>query len=267
MFSSSNKKPSDPSGAPMVTESLTETYGRCIETFSYRGSELEAMAQARNYYRWILRIAKPYLGRRVAEIGAGVGNFAAILIEEVPIQELFLIEPARNLHSQLEGRFGRDPRVRIVKDVLSDAFAFQGLQSLVAINTIEHIENDEEFLQLTYKALAPGGTVVLFAPALQAIFGSLDQSFDHFRRYNKRILIKLLQNAGFSLEKSLYLNFPGIISWFLAGKILRQQTLGMRQVRFYDTWAIPVIARIEHFCSPPLGQSILAIARKPVLTM
>ena len=42
----------------------------------YFGRELEAMAFAVNYHKWIIDESRSYLGGSVAEVGAGTGNFS-----------------------------------------------------------------------------------------------------------------------------------------------------------------------------------------------
>jgi SAM-dependent methyltransferase len=223
------------------------------------------MAEARNYYTWIVRLAAPYIGSRVAEVGAGVGNFAAALLREVRISELLLIEPASNLFPRLTKKFEADGRVKVLPGFLDDHSCFRGLDSLVAVNVIEHIRDDAEFLRLAFQELAPGGTVILFAPALHALYGTLDESFEHYRRYSKSELIRKLTQARFRFEKVLYFNLAGVLTWLMAGRLLRRKTLKRRQVRFYDRWVVPWVSRAEQLLEPPLGQSLLAIARKPAV--
>jgi hypothetical protein len=55
----------------------------------------------------------------------------------------------------------------------------------------------------------------------------------------------------------------GVVAWFLSGRVLHRTTLGRRQVRFYDRWVIPVVRRLESVFPVPIGQSVMAIARKP----
>lgn len=233
------------------------------EVFLYSGSELEAMVEAQNYYRWILRLSSPYVGKKVMEVGAGVGNFAASLLEQSSIDRLVLVEPAANLLGRLQERFISDARVQIVEGELGVCNDADKLDTLIAVNVIEHVEDDARFLKQAFDLLTPGGAVVLFAPALQFLYGSLDAAFDHFRRYSRSRMVALLRQAGFRVERTSYLNFAGIFSWLLAGKVFRQETLKPAQVRFYDRYVIPVVSTLEGICEPPLGQNLLAIGRKP----
>ena len=59
--------------------------------FDYARDELDAMACARNYYRWILDAWRPHLGRVVLEFGAGIGTFSAHLLRE-PIERPIVSE-------------------------------------------------------------------------------------------------------------------------------------------------------------------------------
>jgi SAM-dependent methyltransferase len=235
-----------------------------LTSFSYGGNELEAMAEARNYYRWILSIVGPYVGKRVVEIGAGVGNFAAALLQATKVSELTLVEPAENLFPDLARRFSAEPRVQVAKGFLQEDALFMGMDTLISVNVIEHVARDREFLRAGSMKLVPGGRIIIFAPALAALYGSLDRNFGHYRRYSKKDLGDKLVAEGFSLEVLRYFNFPGVLAWFLTGKVLRRQTLRASSVRAYDRWVVPWLAQLEHRWEPPLGQSLLAIARKPL---
>src|SRR5262249_14276693 len=136
------------------------------------------------------------------------------------------------------------------------------VDSLIAVNVIEHIADDAEFLRLALHMLVPGGTIILFAPALSILYGTLDKAFEHYRRYSKPELAGKLIQAGFHLESIRYLNFPGVATWFLAGKVLRRKTIRPSQVRMYDRWVVPWVSKLERRWEPPFGQSVLAVGKK-----
>src|SRR5687768_18558385 len=69
--------------------------------FAYPGRELEAMANAANYHRWILDIFQPYLGRNLVEVGAGIGSFSELLLELHSCETLSLVEPSKGMYEQL----------------------------------------------------------------------------------------------------------------------------------------------------------------------
>lgn len=240
-------------------ESISSTL--TSEPFVYSGTELEAMAQARNYCQWILRYFAPYLGKNIIEIGAGSGTFSQLLLDRGETRRLVLFEAAENLLPLLRHRF-TDPRVQLYCGSFDPSVLTQDSDSIVLVNVLEHIRDDDLLLSQIHASLRKGGSLLLFVPACQWNYGSLDEAFDHYRRYSGVELERKIQNAGFRIEQRRYINFMGIASWFLAGKVLRQKTIKASQVRWYDSWIIPWSFKLEQFCRPPIGQSLLAVAIK-----
>jgi SAM-dependent methyltransferase len=230
--------------------------------FSYSGEELDAMAGAVNYYRWIARRFAPYLGRRVVEVGAGIGTFAEHLLQAAPDAELTLVEPAENNFPHLRARFSGDPRVRTVQGYLEDAGATGSADAVVAVNVMEHVRDDGAFVAAAHGLLAPGGHALVFVPALPALYGTLDEAFEHFRRYTRAELEERLRGAGLTPLRVAYTNLPGVAAWWLTGRVLRRRTVRARDARVYDRWVIPWVRALERVWTPPLGQSLIAIARK-----
>jgi SAM-dependent methyltransferase len=237
-----------------------------ITDFTYSGTELDAVAEASNYYDWIVDSFAGVLGKRIAEAGAGIGTVSQLILERAAPEALLLIEPARNNIPELQRRFSRDPRVRVFQGYLDEIGDSFKADTVIAVNVMEHVERDADFLRAARRTLSSDGSLLLLVPAVPAIYGSLDRAFDHFRRYTRSGLRRLLLDAGFEIERLHYLNGIGVAAWFLAGRVMHRKTLGRAQVRFYDRWVIPWLRRIESKIHPPIGQSLLAVARKPAVT-
>lgn len=223
------------------------------------------MGEARNYYRWILREFQPFLGKRVLEVGAGIGTFSQHLLG-AGLEELILVEPAENLFPILKKHFGDSAEVKLIRAKLEQVR--QELQSLsvdtvVSINVLEHIAEDLATLQAMWTALHRGGTLLLLVPAFPRLYGRLDAAFGHVRRYRRAELSDKLSRAGFRILKLKYWNLPGFITWFIAGRVLRRATLGPLAVKLYDRIAVPLVARMERIITPPIGQGLIAICQKP----
>jgi SAM-dependent methyltransferase len=234
------------------------------DQFLYSGTELGSMVEARNYYRWLLRYFQPHLKGKVIEIGAGIGTFSRLILNLQDVQQLVAVEPAANLYPLLLQQIGAYARARTLNGYLQDVSEWGTANALLSVNVLEHVEQDQAFLGLAHRALLPGGTCLLFVPAVQGLYGSLDRAFEHFRRYGKRELELKLRDAGFEIELLRYFNFPGVFAWFIAGRVLRQTSLRARQTRYYDRWVVPWLSILERYWEPPVGQSLLAVARKPV---
>ena len=230
--------------------------------FTYSGTELDALANAPNYYRAILSAFAPHLGQRVLEVGAGIGTFAEHVLRARPDLDLTLLEPAGNNFPVLQRRFAGDRRVHVVNGYLEDYSAGEQIDSMVLVNVLEHVEDDENFLRTAHAALQPqGGRILLFVPALPFVYGSLDREFEHYRRYTRPILRDRLEQAGFQLVDLRYVNILGVLPWFITGRVLRRTTLRSKDVSLYDRWIIPWALRLERILPPPFGQSLLAIGQ------
>lgn len=180
------------------------------------------------------------------------------------MKRLIAIEPSDNNFPLLSQRLANQARATAVKGYLEGSAPPESADSLVAVNVLEHIEGDDEFLRQAWEIARPGGTLLLFVPAVPAIFGSLDTAFEHFRRYTKASLRSSVETAGWHIERLGYMNMPGILPWFVSGKVLGRTSISGAEARLYDRLVVPVTAAIEDRVSVPIGQSLLAIARKNV---
>ena len=232
--------------------------------FVYSSSELAAVAGARNYYRWITKRFEPYLGETVVEVGAGIGTYSEFLLGAPRTRQLIAVEPAANTFPILKAKLAAFPQALALEGYLGDHAAELSADSVVAVNVLEHVEHDEEFLRLAWDVVVPGGTLLLFVPAVPSIFGTLDTAFEHHRRYTRALLRQKLESTGWSIESIRYMNLPGILPWFVVGRILRWSSISSRSARFYDRVVIPITAAIEETLPVPIGQSLLAVARKPL---
>jgi SAM-dependent methyltransferase len=232
-----------------------------MTAFSYSGTELDALASAPNYYRFIARRFAPHVGARAVEVGAGIGTFTEHLLRETPVREVVAVEPAENNFPLLRERLAGRPNVRLLHGYLEQvADEVRGADSVVAVNVLEHTPDDLAFLRAARGVLRPGGSVLLFVPAMPAIFGSLDHEFEHYRRYDKASLARALEGAGFRDARLRHVNSLGILAWFAAGRIFRWRTIHASRVALYDRLVVPWLTALESRLEPPAGQSILAVA-------
>jgi SAM-dependent methyltransferase len=223
---------------------------------------LDALAGARNYYGAIVDQFLPFFGRRVLEAGAGIGTFARAVLDAAAPETMTLVEPAANNLPVLRERFAGDRRVDLRGGYLEELAPMPRVDSVVAVNVLEHIEDDARFLRAAHAAIAPGGHILLYVPALRQLYGSLDEAFQHFRRYTKAVVLERLDGAGFEPVRVRYTNLPGVLSWFLAGRVFRRRTITARDVALYDRVVMPWVTAVERWWEPWVGQSIIAIARR-----
>ena len=232
------------------------------QAFDYAGADLDAMAAAQRYPRWVLEEFRPYLGSLGAEVGSGSGNFAKILLEG-GLEKLTTFEPSRNLFPILEKRFEQTPQVSCVNTYLADSKDRyrNTFDSVVYNNVLEHVKEDQTELETVHEVLKPGGRVLIFVPALQWLYSEFDRSVGHYRRYEMKSAVNLIKRAGFEVEKAKYFDLLGVLPWLVVVKLLKAR-LGANKVGLYDNIGVPVTRFIEKLIDIPLGKNLLLVGRK-----
>jgi SAM-dependent methyltransferase len=223
---------------------------------------LEHLESAPHYNAWLGSRLRPHIGRRVLEVGAGIGTITRQI--EAGRERVIALEADSYYAQRLSNLFRGSPVVTPihapVEETDWDTLAAERLDTVLLSNVLEHILDDAEAVRRFRSVLPAGGRLVLLVPALPAIFGTLDEAVGHHRRYTRAALHSLLEANGFRIELMESLNFLGIAGWFLNGKILRRRSLPLLQLRIYDRIA-PLLARIEAIWKLPVGMSLLAVAR------
>ena len=221
---------------------------------------LERMAAAPRFNRWMFERLRPWVGRRVLEIGAGIGNMSAFLVDEAGVDRLVLTDTEPYYLGRLRQRFAGRPQVAVAELRLpgrDPRLAAERLDTVVCLNVLEHIEQDGAALRAMHDLLQPAGRLLLLVPSLRALYGSLDEALGHFRRYVPDELQAKLQVAGFRVRHLEYFNLAGVPGWWLTGRVLRRRLIPAGALRWYE--ALVPLFRLERFLPWRIGQSLIAI--------
>jgi SAM-dependent methyltransferase len=222
---------------------------------------LDRMADAGNYNDWLIERVGPFVGRRVLDFGAGIGTFTAVLSERA---DVVAVEPDPQFVPRLRDRFAGDERVAVVE---ADAGWLDGgepqgsFDTVICLNVLEHIEDDARVLRGFHDRLAPGGCVLLLVPAHQALFGEIDHSVGHERRYSRGRLRAQLAAASLVPIEVRYVNPLGALGWLVSSRLLRRTQVPAGPLRAYDR-LVPVLRRLDRL-PLPFGLSVWAVARRP----
>jgi len=234
-------------------------------TISYLGDDLEAMANTPRYVDWIIDHFDPYLTGSTAEIGAGIGTISDRIIDKV--SSLDLIEPSILQAEKLRLKFGSEAKVNVIKSMLESHLSGQSpgqYDTVVMVNVLEHIENDKSALALIFDALKGGGHLLLYVPAMPFLYSKFDELVGHHRRYTRKGLAKELNESGFLVKYNSYIDFFGILPWYLINTIGGKTSLNSSAVKLYDSAGVPVTRFAERIMTPPIGKNIIFIAEKPI---
>lgn len=235
-----------------------------LPSVSYIIADQERMAQAEAYFAWQSRLVTKELGRRVLEIGCGLGNFTSMLLDREAVVAID-IEP--DCVDRLKRRYPDRKNLHAFScDINDPAFAelkrFKA-DSCVCLNVLEHIEDDRQALEGMAAAIAPGGVIVLIVPAFPALYGPIDRNLGHYRRYTRSSFAGLAQAAGLAIRKAHYMNAVGFFGWWVNAHVLKRETNSEAQIQFFDKFIVPPMAWVERFIRPFFGQSLFVVLEKP----
>ncbi len=223
---------------------------------------LETLSHAPRFNRWVADVIRPYLGSRVLEIGAGIGNLTRHLI---PRRQHYIAtemdpEHLARLAARLQHRPNLEPRLLDLTNGNHLADLAGVVDTVVCVNVLEHIEDDRAALQNIHAVLEAGGRAVILVPQDPSLYGSLDKALGHWRRYRPAELRKLLLECGFRLECLLEFNRISRPGWYVTGKWLRRRTLSAATMKLFDR-LVWLWRRIDRFL--PWGPvSLIAVAVK-----
>src|SRR5579862_2138219 len=140
------------------------------------------------YLSWLSRVVRPHLGDTVLELGAGIGNLAGRLMSRRLLYVAAEKDPL-HLHA-LRNRFLRTPNVRVRRidpDQSADFDDRDGtFDTVLCLNVLEYLDEPRTAIESARGLLNPGGTLVILVPQHASLFGMLDQSMGHKRRFERR---------------------------------------------------------------------------------
>jgi SAM-dependent methyltransferase len=238
---------------------------RYIQTqVDFATDDLQTMRGARRYQAHVLSLLRPYIGRRVLEVGSGIGTTTKTLVE---LAELVVgIEPNPSSVAHLSEAVGRHPRFQLHACHLEECDRAQLIgarfDTVLCVNVLEHIEDDGAALAGFAEIVAPAnGHVLIFVPAVEAAYGPLDAALGHHRRYSKRSLARLFERAGLELRVLKYTNPVGLLAWLVYAYVSRRTAHSSGQIALFETLVAPWALPLERLAPVPIGLSLVAVGR------
>jgi SAM-dependent methyltransferase len=165
--------------------------------------------------RDVLRTAGKSAPLRILDVGCGTGKMTRLLGEFGTVCGIDMSLEAAQMAVEkgcqrvVVGRADRLP------------FAAEQFDLVCAMEVVEHAEDDAGLLRECRRMLAPGGRLYVTVPAFQFLWGPADVFAQHYRRYTRASLGRVVESAGFRVERMSYfcsLLFPGVAAIRLARK-------------------------------------------------
>lgn len=222
---------------------------------------LDDLSQAVHYNHWIYTLMEPYLGKRVLEVGCGTGNMTELLAKgrkvlSLDVNPFYLAIAKKRLKKNPLASFRQinlEKGFEKIKNFKPD--------TIFCSNVMEHIFDDQHFLKECHSILPKGGRILIFVPALPSLYGSMDKSYGHFRRYTKKDLKMKVSKNCFVVVCCRYLNLLGIFGWWLNGRVFNRLIVPKGQLLLYDK-ILRFVVLIEKWLPKPIGLSLFCVGER-----
>jgi SAM-dependent methyltransferase len=214
------------------------------------------------------RLLRPWLrsGLRVLDAGCGTG----LLLAGLPagLRLAGLDSSPRALAHAAARLPGADLRLGALPGPLP--FPPGGQDLILLTDVLEHIADDGAALAALAALLAPGGRLLLTVPAHPALWTRHDEEHGHQRRYTRRTLRRVIDQAGLRVERLTGFNcllLPAVLAVRLLKRLTGRDGDDMEPPPAPLNALLQWIFALERFWLPhagfPAGVSLLAIARRP----
>jgi SAM-dependent methyltransferase len=237
----------------LVDDLYSSPYGRGV---------LNNLNGTPQYVSWLARLLRPYLGDSVLELGAGIGNLSGRLMSRRLLYVAAEKDPL-HLHA-LHNRFLRTPNVRVCRidpEIPADFDGAGGpFDTVLCVNVLEYVDDLRGAIESVRASLNDGGTLVVLVPQHPSLFGELDRSMGHRRRFEREPLSRLLAASGFAVQKAYSLNKIGTPPWWIYSKLLGSGRINKVTLKIFDK-TVWLWRRIDGLL-PWSGLSLVLVARK-----
>jgi SAM-dependent methyltransferase len=212
--------------------------------------------------RLLREVLEPYLGRprRSLDVGSADGPSVGWIRQGQQHLNLDLVPE------------GLVPGEGVCGSVTALPFTDGCFEVVSAFDVVEHCADDRQALAELVRVLAPGGRLLLSVPAYQWAWSDHDVRAGHHRRYTRRRLVALVEEAGLHVERATYA-FSSVFPLFLAERAARR----LRRRQTGAPRLTPVSPRLDavlmRLCEAdrrmlgrrdlPFGSSVLLAAVKP----
>ena len=237
----------------LIDDLYSAPYGRGV---------LNNLTGTPQYLSWLALKLRPHIGDEVLEVNAGIGNLAGRLMSR---RVLYIAADKDPLHVHaLRNRFLRTPNVAVQCIDPERPGGFTDLEgsvdTVLCIDLLEDVDDPDSVLAGLAAALKPGGRIVALVPNMPAVFGTLDRSLGHKRRFSEESLRRLLASHGFEGARIESFNKTAVGPWWAYSKVFGAGRLGKPMLKLFDK-SVWLLRRVDPLI-PWRGLSLIAVAHK-----
>lgn len=226
----------------------------------YSGKEIlmDTEVYLSNYNKWTISLlTEGYENTpesKVLDFGSGTGILSKIFstrFHKLPMA----VEIDENLR-----KISKKKGLKVFSSIeeISDSFDL-----IFSSNVLEHIDDDRSAIESLLVKLKSGGLISLYLPAFDMLWTSMDDSVGHYRRYNKKILLNLIDGLAVEVIHIRYIDpigfFVTLLYKFIGNK---NGSADKKYLKFYDRYLVRFSRLMNILTGRFFGKNILLIVRK-----
>jgi SAM-dependent methyltransferase len=222
----------------------------------YTGNDvLEALESAHNYNDYLTRLIRQSTeSRNLIDFGAGIGTFSKRLRSAGYCVTCIEPDPSQRQKLKEEGFDSFDSIASVPNDSASFIFS---------LNVFEHIEHDAIAMREVRQKLKPGGALLVYVPAFECLWTSLDKKVGHCRRYTKKTLRRLVEQEGFVIERVRYVDCLGFVAAFVFRLLNRNaSTLTAATISAYDRFLFTPSRVLDKVFNRCFGKNVYVLCKR-----
>lgn len=249
----------------METDQYQKMASRESTNFWYVGRR-EILSEA------ISRHWRQQKSQQILDVGCGTGGNLSLLAKYGEVTGVDFSSEALN--------FAAKTGLKHLFEATATAlpFADESYDLVVALDVLEHVQDDEKALKEFFRILKPGGLLLLTVPAYKFLWSNHDEVLHHVRRYSHTEILVKLTNSRFGIVEHTYFVMLGVgerlmkkVKYFLFPNKNKSTFKKADKMDFPKSVnnLLLFILRCEkyllRYCRLPFGTSILVMAQKPFL--
>jgi len=195
---------------------------------------------ARERWHWLARHIGPAARTRVLEVGCGTGEFLHVASRAGA--RVTGVEPSTSFQEAASSLYGLEMSGELLH---GDSFAPGSFEAVVLLHVFEHLRDPAAFLEIAFRALAPGGWLFIVVPNLEGwtnrLYGAAAASLkqrDHLFHYTRDSLARMVERGGFRVQRVTTVE-PAHHLWTAAYAWLAERRRGEAEPRRQDAEAAP----------------------------
>ena len=223
--------------------------------FNYDGWELNFFDKAKNFrdYQWSLFSSR--IKKKILEVGPG--NCVFLQRYYRISKEIHLFEPSRKIRNKLKKKTKKLKKVKLLSKYYKTKY-----DTIIYLDVLEHIRDDEKEILSAYKRLKKNGNLIISVPAFQYLYTDYDRKIGHYRRYDKKSFEKIFNKLKLKNYQMTYFDSIGYALIFLSKFLAVSNRVNFKgSVKLWN-FLIPISKILDVFLSIFIGKSLMVIITK-----